>query len=155
MKDVVNKLGGNGLYSGDIAYISISELMSIEDFIAAYIRYSCGSIPISRSEFSVLIGCVKHSKYNKYAGGGGNIVWFDDEFMIDIIAHYKRVTGKVLSTKSIDNALSLLIGKGLILKYEGLRLLNPDYFFKGDINKFADIKVRFTAEFVTKQNEDI
>jgi hypothetical protein len=155
MQDIINKRGGNGLYSDDISLISLDNNMSIDDFISVYVRYVCVDIPISRSELSVLIGCIKNSRFNKYNPDDGNIIYFGGDIIMDIVIHYKHVTGRILSNKSIDNAIASLTSNGLIIKQNGLRLLNPAYFFKGDINKFADINVKFIAEFVTNNNEDI
>jgi hypothetical protein len=157
MKKTINKRGGNGLYTTDISYISATEVMNIDDFIVLYAQFMCDILKLSRAEISVLVGCVKHSRINNTDGSDniGNLIMYDDRCLADIISHYKQSVGYTIAIKTIENAVSSLIHKGLIIKLDGIKFLNSDYFFNGNINKLAKVNVNFTAQFVIDGNEDI
>jgi hypothetical protein len=145
--DIKTTLGGSGLYSTDVSKLQLNATIGIDDFLRAYTSQVAGSLNLSKSESIILFNCIKSSRIHQ---GSGNIVVFDDLLIKGVIADYKKATGKVLSLKSIDNIMSKFVRDGIILKTLGLKSLNPQYFFRGNINKFTVVRVNLTAEFISE-----
>ena len=88
------------------------------------------------------MGCWKYSSYNSTNYAEGNIVHNNPSFK-----EFCRQDGLVTSDANIDNAISTLCKKGLLIKRcKGEYILDPRYFFKGKLSDRSKIKYTFIVE---------
>lgn len=116
--------------------------VSMDEFIMVFFTSYPELIKLSGVQLKILMCCWKLSSFNPLNETVGNIVHNNPMFK-----EYCREEGLNAPDASIDNAISQLCKKRLILKRcKGEYMLNPEYFFKGTLSNRSKIDLRFIVE---------
>ena len=116
--------------------------VTLDEFIMVFFSSYPELYQLSGVQLKVLMGCWKYSSYNSTNYAEGNIVHNNPSFK-----EFCRQDGLVTSDANIDNAISTLCKKGLLIKRcKGEYILDPRYFFKGKLSDRSKIKYTFIVE---------
>lgn len=116
--------------------------VSLDEFIMVFFSSYPELYQLNGVQLKVLMGCWKYSSYNSTSYAEGNIVHNNPTFK-----ELCRQDGLVTSDANIDNAISTLCKKGLLIKRcKGEYILDPRYFFKGKLSDRSRIKFTFLVE---------
>lgn len=116
--------------------------VSMDEFIMVFFTSYPELMKLSGVQLKILMCCWKLSSFNPLNETVGNIVHNNPMFK-----EYCREEGLNAPDASIDNAISQLCKKRLILKRcKGEYMLNPEYFFKGTLSNRSKIDLRFIVE---------
>jgi len=129
-------------FTGEILEYKEVKKVSIDEFIMVFFTSCPELMKLSGVQLKVLICCWKSSSYNPMHEEEGNIVYNNPSFK-----ELCRREGINVPNGSIDNAISDLCKKGMLLKKcRGEYLLNPRYFFKGTLSNRSKIDLKFVVE---------
>lgn len=135
-------------HTGELLEYKQTKKLSLEEFIMVFFSSYPELFKLKGLQLKVLMCCWKHSTYNKENTTEGNIVHNNASFKL-----HCREEGLTLSDASIDNNISALCKAGLLNKRcRGEYLLNPDYFFKGNLSQRTKIMMQFVVD-PTKADE--
>lgn len=116
--------------------------VSMDEFIMVFFTSYPELMRLSGVQLKILMCCWKLSSFNPLNETMGNIVHNNPMFK-----EYCREEGLDAPDASIDNAISQLCKKRLILKRcKGEYMLNPEYFFKGTLSNRSKIDLTFVVE---------
>ena len=116
--------------------------VTLDEFIMVFFSSYPELYQLNGVQLKVLMGCWKYSSYNSANYAEGNIVHNNPSFK-----EFCRQDGLVTSDANIDNAISTLCKKGLLIKRcKGEYILDPRYFFKGKLSERSKIKFTFLVE---------
>lgn len=128
--------------TGELLEYKQTKKISMDEFIMVFFTSYPELMKLSGVQLKVLMCCWKLSSFNPLNETTGNIVHNNPTFK-----EYCREEGLATPDASIDNAISQLCKKHLILKKcKGEYLLNPEYFFKGTLSNRSKIDLRFIVE---------
>lgn len=114
-------------HTGEILPFKQTRKIETKEFIMVFLANSYLLMNLPGNVLKVLICCWEYSTYNSAKEEEGNILFNGPGFKE---ACWKN--GLEISGASIDNAVSTLCKKGLLIKrHRGEYLLNPEVFFKG------------------------
>lgn len=126
-------------HTGELLELRQTRKLSLEEFIMVFFSSYPELFKLKGLQLKILMCCWKHSSYNKENDSGGNIVHNNASFK-----SHCREEGLDVSDASIDNNISALCKAGLLRKKcRGEYLLNPDYFFKGNLSQRTKIMMQF------------
>ena len=128
--------------TGELLEYQKVKKVSIDEFIMLFFCSYPQLMTLKGMVLKVLMCCWKYSSYNAESDVDGNLIHNNASFKDRC-----RSEGLDTSNASIDNAISVLSSKGLLLKKcKGEYLLNPQYFFKGKLSKRSKIELDFIVE---------
>lgn len=128
--------------TGEILEYKEIKKVSLDEFIMVFFASCPELMKLTGVELKVLICCWKRSSFNPVNDEAGNIVYNGPSFK-----EYCKEQGASGSDANIDNAISTLSKKGLLLKKnKGEYLLNPEYFFKGTLSNRSKIDLSFVVQ---------
>lgn len=128
--------------TGEILDYKEVKKVSIDEFIMVFFASCPELMKLTGVELKVLICCWKKSSFNPVNDEAGNVVYNGPSFK-----EYCKEQGASTSDANIDNAVSVLCKKRMLLKkHKGEYLLNPEYFFKGTLSNRSKIDLRFVVE---------
>lgn len=126
-------------HTGEILDFNLTKKVDIDEFILVFFASCPELMELKGNHLKVLICCWKYSSYNPQNEEQGNIVHNGTGFKKAC-----RESGLDIPNASIDNAISALCKKGLLIKkYRGEYLLNPQYFFRGKLSNRSKVKIHF------------
>ena len=121
--------------------------VTLDEFIMVFFSCYPELYKLNGVQLKVLMGCWKYSSYNSANYAEGNIVHNNPSFK-----EFCRQDGLVTSDANIDNAISTLCKKGLLIKRcKGEYILDPRYFFKGKLSDRSRIKFTLLVEPTKKK----
>lgn len=121
--------------------------VTLDEFIMVFFSSYPELYQLNGVQLKVLMGCWKYSSYNSANYAEGNIVHNNPSFK-----EFCRQDGLVTSDANIDNAISTLCKKGLLIKRcKGEYILDPRYFFKGKLSERSKIKFTLLVEPTKKK----
>jgi hypothetical protein len=116
--------------------------VSIDEFIMVFFTSYPELMKLTGVQLKVLMCCWKLSSFNPLKESTGNVINNNTAFK-----EYCKEEGVSAPSAGIDNAISMLCKKRLILKRcKGEYILNPEYFFKGTLSNRSKIDLRFIVE---------
>ena len=116
--------------------------ISVNEFIMVFFASCPELMKLTGVELKVLICCWKQSSFNPMNEELGNVVSNNAPFK-----KYCKEQGATTSDANIDNAISMLCKKKMLLKRcRGQYILNPEYFFKGTLSNRSKIDLSFVVE---------
>ena len=128
--------------TGELTDYVQTRRLTLEEFIMVFFSSYPQLLSLKGLELKVLMCCWKHSTYNKENDTTGNIVHNNASFK-----QHCREEGLGIKDASIDNNISALCKKGLLIKKcRGEYLLNPYYFFKGTLTQRSKIQMNFVVD---------
>ena len=135
--------------TGEILDLNFTRKITLDEFIMVFFSSCPELMDLTGTLLKVLICCWKYSTYNPTNEESGNLVYNNIGFKESC-----RADGLNISNAMIDNAISALCKKSLLIKrYRGEYLLNPQYFFKGRLSNRSKVKVHFTVVPTEEQSE--
>lgn len=138
-------------HTGEILDLNITRKLELDEFIMVFFASCPALMNLTGNHLKVLICCWKHSSYNPQNEEQGNIIHNGPGFK-----NACKEDGLNISNASIDNAISALCKRGLLVKrFRGEYLLNPQYFFKGKLSNRSRVRVNFVVEPDTTVEEPI
>ena len=130
------------LQTGDLTDYYQLRKVTLDEFIMVFFSSYPELYKLNGVQLKVLMGCWKYSSYNSANYAEGNIVHNNPSFK-----EFCRQDGLVTSDANIDNAISTLCKKGLLIKRcKGEYILDPKYFFKGKLSERSRLKFTFLVE---------
>jgi hypothetical protein len=130
------------LETGDLTECYQLRKVSLDEFIMVFFSSYPDLYKLNGVQLKVLMQCWKCSTYNSVNCTEGNIVHNNPKFK-----ECCRQDGLETSDANIDNAISTLCKKGLLIKRcKGKYLLDPRYFFKGKLSDRSRIQCTFIVE---------
>lgn len=128
--------------TGELLKYKQTKKLSLEEFIMVYLASNVKLLRLKGLQLKVLICCWKYSTYNSANSTEGNIVHNGASFK-----QYCREDGLETSDVCIDRAFSQLCNMGLLIrKNRGEYLLNPKYFFKGELSQRTKINYNIVVD---------
>ena len=128
--------------TGEILEYRETRKVTVDEFIMVFFTSYPELMKLTGVQLKVLMCCWKLSSFNPINEKTGNIVHNNPSFK-----DYCREEGVTAPDAGIDNAISKLCKKRLILKRcKGEYILNPEYFFKGTLSNRSKIDLRFIVE---------
>lgn len=128
--------------TGEILEYRQVKKVSLDEFIMVFFASCPDLLKLSGVELKVLICCWKLSSFNPVNEETGNVVHNNPSFK-----KYCKEQGATSSDANIDNAISVLCKKRMLLKKcRGEYMLNPEYFFKGTLSNRSKIDLSFVVE---------
>lgn len=129
------------LETGELKELNQLRTVTMDEFIMVFFASYKELYQLNGVQLKVLMGCWKYSSYNSANYAEGNIVHNNPSFK-----EYCRQDGLDTSDANIDNAISILCRKGLLIKRcRGEYLLDPRYFFKGKLSERSKIQYTFVV----------
>lgn len=129
-------------FTGELLEYKQTRKISMDEFIMVFFTSYPELMKLTGVQLKILMCCWKMSSFNPVNEKTGNVVHNNPVFK-----EYCRQEGVTAPDASIDNAISQLCKKRLILKRcKGEYVLNPDYFFKGTLSNRSKIDLRFIVE---------
>lgn len=114
-------------HTGEILPFSQTKKLDTKEFIMVFLTDYLPLMQLPGNVLKVLICSWDYSSYNSNKEEQGNILYNGPGFKEACWQSGLKVSGA-----TIDNAVSTLCKKGLLIrKHKGEYLLNPKYFFKG------------------------
>lgn len=127
--------------TGELTDYYSMRTVSLDEFIMVFFASYPELYKLNGVQLKVLMGCWKYSSYNSANYAEGNIVHNNPSFK-----EFCRQDGLDTSDANIDNAISALCRKGLLIKRcKGEYLLDPRYFFKGKLSERSKIQYTFVV----------
>lgn len=122
-------------HTGEIIKLKQTKKLKLDDFIQVYL-FSCPKIMELKGVYIKILICIwKYSSYNPSNELEGNIIHNNPVFK-----DYCAKEGLDCSKAVIDNAFSELRKQGLLVKRcRGEYMLNPLYFFRGQLSNRTKI----------------
>ena len=118
-----------------------------KEFIMVFLAESRPLMELTGNILKVLICCWEYSTYNPTKEEDGNILFNGSGFK-----EACRNNGLNISGAAIDNAISTLCKKGLLIKiHRGEYQLNPRHFYKGRLANRDKVKIH--PSMIEEQNE--
>lgn len=107
------------------------------EFIMVFLTNCSPLMELTGNHLKVLICCWEYATYNPAKEQQGNIIYNGPGFKKAC-----KEIGLDVSGATIDNAISTLCKRGLLLKmHRGEYMLNPQYFYKGRLSARNNIKL--------------
>lgn len=129
-------------FTGELLEYKQTRKISMDEFIMVFFTSCPDLMKLSGVELKVLICCWKLSSFNPMNETEGNIVHNNQS-----LKEFCKEQGATSSDANIDNAISMLCKKRMLLKKcKGEYMLNPEYFFKGTLSNRSKIDLRFIVE---------
>lgn len=129
-------------FTGELLEYKQTRKISMDEFIMVFFTSCPDLMKLSGVELKVLICCWKLSSFNPMNEAEGNIVHNNQS-----LKEFCKEQGATSSDANIDNAISMLCKKRMLLKKcKGEYMLNPEYFFKGTLSNRSKIDLRFIVE---------
>lgn len=129
-------------FTGELLEYKQTKKISMDEFIMVFFTSCPELMKLSGVELKVLICCWKLSSFNPMSETEGNIVHNNQS-----LKEFCKNQGATASDANIDNAISILCKKRMLLKKcKGEYMLNPEYFFKGTLSNRSKIDLRFIVE---------
>lgn len=128
--------------TGEITTYFHTKKVTIDEFIMIFFSSYSVLLKLSGFTLKVLMCCWKHSSFSPNIEKEGNIIHNDTMFK-----EYCFSQGFTNSAASIDNAISELARKGILIKKcRGSYLMNPEYFFKGKLSDRSKLQYNIIVE---------
>lgn len=128
--------------TGEILDLNITRKITLDEFIMVFFASCPMLMNLTGTLLKVLICCWKFSSYNPNNEEKGNILYNSTGFKESCWE-----SGLNISSAAIDNAISALCKKGMLIKrHRGEYLLNPQYFFKGRLSNRSKVQVNYIVE---------
>lgn len=128
--------------TGEILDYNVTKKITLDQFIMVFFASCPHLMNLTGNHLKVLICCWKYSSYNPENEERGNVIHNGTGFK-----EACKESGLDIPNASIDNAISALCKKGLLIKkYRGEYLLNPQYFFKGRLTNRSKVKINYIVE---------
>ena len=144
-KYVTEKVKGWSLVdesTGELLEYKQTKKVTIKEFIMVFFAGCPELMKLTGVELKVLICCWQESRFNPSSNNTGNTIFNGPSFK-----EFCKEQGASTSDANIDNAISALSKKGLLLKkHRAEYMLNPEYFFKGSLSDRSKIDLRFVVE---------
>ncbi len=144
-KYVTEKVEGWSLVdecTGELLEYKKTRKVSMKEFIMVFFAGCPELMRLTGVELKVLICCWQKSSFNPVSDDTGNIIFNSPSFK-----EFCKEQGASTSDANVDNAISALSKKGLLIKkHRGEYLLNPEYFFKGTLSNRSKIDLSFVVE---------
>lgn len=144
-KYVTEKVEGWSLVdesTGELLEYKQTRKISLNEFIMVFFTSCPELMKLSGVELKVLICCWKLSSFNPLSEKNGNVIHNNQS-----LKRYCKEQGATISDANVDNAISVLCKKRMLLKRcKGEYMLNPEYFFKGTLSNRSKIDLNFIVE---------
>lgn len=128
--------------TGVIEVYKETKKVTIDEFIMIFFSSFPELFSLQGAQLKVLMCCWKYSTYNAEQVEDGNVVHNNSSFKA-----YCKQDGLETSDAHIDNAISSLCKRGLLIKRcRGEYLLNPEYFFKGKLSDRSKLQLNILVD---------
>ena len=128
--------------TGELLEYRRTRRVTMEEFIMIFFSSFPELFSLQGVHLKILMCCWKSSSYNEECESEGNILHNNATFK-----NFCRQNGLDISDAMIDNGVSTLCKKGLLIKKcRGEYLLNPEYFFKGRLSDRSRLQLNILVD---------
>lgn len=136
--------------TGEVLKFFQTKKVSVDEFIMVFFSCIPAIMDLRGQTIKILMCCWKFSTFNPLSSTEGNVVSNNRRFK-----DFVRQCGLDIKDASIDNAISLLCKKNLLIKIcRGEYILNPKFFFKGTISQRSKLNLNIEKDPVKYNNGD-
>lgn len=134
--------------TGEIRDLIRTKKVDQDEFILFFLQSIPEIMELEGNQIKMLVILWKLSSFNRIGEVQGNVVYNNLATKNQI-----RELGLNLTNKSIDMYFSQLCKNGILLKRcRGSYILNPMYFFKGNISDATNMQILITSELSDKDS---